>query len=253
MPGMFIVGKILAALLFPPGIFILLALASGILAWRGMKKTAVALAAFLSLFAYFSSTCACSNFLIRCLEDRYPPLSAAAGASLVVVLGGGYNEASPEYGSQGSLMPVAEKRAVYGLELARAYDLPLLYSGGKGFDATTDGAESEAARRLWLALGFDAKRLAIETASLDTKGNAAGVAAMVKGRRVLLVTSAMHMPRSILAFQKAGLSAIPAPTDYRAKRSPPAWTDFLPDSSRLEATRFALHEYVGLLYYRLTL
>jgi uncharacterized SAM-binding protein YcdF (DUF218 family) len=250
---MFIIGKIFAYLLFPPGLFVLLAFAAAILAWRGKKKSCLAISLLLCLASYSLSTCICTNFLLENLEDRYPPLSVKPNAAAIVVLGGGYNEASPEYGMRGALLPVAEKRAIYGLELARAYDLPLVFSGGKGFDATVEGSEAEAAKRLWLSLGFDPKRIYIETESLDTKGNASGVAAYAKGKDIILVTSALHMPRSVMAFEKAGIIVIPAPTDYRAKRSPFAWTDFLPDASRLEATRFALHEYAGILYYRLTL
>jgi uncharacterized SAM-binding protein YcdF (DUF218 family) len=55
----------------------------------------------------------------------------------------------------------------------------------------------------------------------------------------------------MLAFQKAGMDALPAPTDYKAKRSPLIWIDYLPSVSVLEMSYSALHEYVGLPYYRL--
>lgn len=250
---MFIIGKILAYLLLPPGLFFLLAVAVFYFAFRKKNGVAYLLTALLSLLIYFFSTPVCSNFLIKPLEDKYPPLLARTNASAVVVLGGGYNEVSPEYGKLGALTPTAEKRAVYGLELARSYNAPLIFTGGKGFDATVAGSEAEAARRLWLSLGYDPKLIEIETESLDTRGNASGVAKLAKGRSVILVTSAMHMPRSVFAFQKAGIAVIPAPTDYRAKRSPISWTDFLPDASELDAVRFALHEYIGIAYYRLTM
>jgi len=61
------------------------------------------------------------------------------------------------------------------------------------------------------------------------------------------------MPRSVLAFERQGISVMPAPTDYRAKRSPYSWSDFMPDTSRLDTSRLALHEYIGIAYYRLTM
>jgi uncharacterized SAM-binding protein YcdF (DUF218 family) len=250
---MFIIGKILAAILFPPGLFVLLAVVLVFCIYGKHKKTAYAIAGSIVLIAYVLSTCAFSNLLVLPLENKYAPLANAEEASAIVVLGGGYNDSSPEYQNRGSLLPVAEKRAIYGLELARNYGLPLIFSGGKGYDSRAEGSEASAAERLWLSLGFDKKRITIETGSLDTKGNAAGVEKLVRGRKVLLVTSAFHMPRAMLSFEKAGISAIPAPTDYRAKRSAITWADFLPDASWLEISALALHEYFGILYYRLTL
>lgn len=250
---MFIIGKILAAIFLPPGFFILLSLFFIISVHVGMKKLASILAGLLVCLTYALSTCAFSSFLLLPLENKYLPLFSAGQASVIVVLGGGYNDLSPEYGTSGSLMPVAEKRAIYGLELSRKYDLPLIFSGGRAFDSRVDDSEASAARRLWLSLGFDKRRITLETESLDTKDNAAGVKTLVPGQNVVLVTSAFHMPRAILSFEKAGIKAVPAPTDYRAKRSTLTWADFLPDAAHLEISRLALHEYIGILYYRLTL
>lgn len=250
---MFIIGKILAAIFFPPGLLILLAIVLIFLVRLGKRKAAYIIAAALAVIAYFLSTCVFSSLLILPLENEYKPLADARAASAIVVLGGGYNDHSPEYGTLGSLLPVAEKRAIYGLELARKYDLPLIFSGGKGYDSRAAGSEASSAERLWLSLGFDKQRITIETESLDTKGNASGIEEIAKGRNVLLVTSAFHMPRAMLSFEKVGIHAIPAPTDYRAKRSALTWADFLPDASRLDVSRLALHEYLGILYYRLTL
>jgi len=250
---MFILGKILAAIFFPPGLIILFVFFLIFCVHTGKKRAALIIAYALALFSYLLSTCVFSSLLVLPLENEYKPLADAQLADAVVVLGGGYNDNSPEYGNIGSLSPVAEKRAMYGLELARKYDVPLMFSGGKGYDSLVKGSEASAAERLWLSLGFDKRRITIETESLDTKGNATGIEAIVRGRNVLLVTSAFHMPRAMLSFEKVGIHAVPAPTDYRAKRSAFTWADFLPDASWLDVSRSALHEYLGILYYRLTL
>jgi uncharacterized SAM-binding protein YcdF (DUF218 family) len=250
---MFIVGKILSALVLPPGLFIVIAVLSAILAGKGRRKTALVLSAIDALIIYVFSTCAFSNLLVIPLENRYAPLMSDPGATAVVVLGGGYNDTSPEYANVGVLTYSSESRAIYGLELAKRYALPLVFSGGKGYSSRKEGSEAEAAMRLWLSLGIEKSRITLESASLDTKGNAAGVVALSTRGSIVVVTSAFHMPRAMLAFTKAGLHAIPAPTDYMAKRSSLSWADFLPDASRLEVSVLALHEYIGLLYYRLTL
>jgi uncharacterized SAM-binding protein YcdF (DUF218 family) len=247
---MFTLGKILASLAFPPGIFIVLAFVAFILYIFKKRKVAFGIVALDVAFIYLLSINAFASFLIAPLENKYPPISGAQGAQVIAVLGGGYNDHSPEYGGEAALAPEAEKRAIYGLELAKSLNLPLVYSGGTSFAVTTKGSEAEAAGRLWQSLGVPKTRITLEKESLDTKMNASGVATLMKGKRIILVTSAYHMPRAMLSFQKAGMNAIPAPTEYRAKRTPLMWPDYLPSSSALETTYAALHEYVGLLYYR---
>jgi uncharacterized SAM-binding protein YcdF (DUF218 family) len=246
-------GKILAALLLPPGIFVIIAVLAALLAGRGKKNVALVFSAIDALLIYVFSTCVFSNLLVIPLENRYAPLMSRPDAAAIVVLGGGYNDTSPEYGNVGALTPTSEKRAIYGLELAKRYELPLVFTGGKDYSSKKEGSEAEAAAHLWFSLGVDKNRITLETASKDTKANATGVAAMKGTGPFILVTSAFHMPRAMITFRKAGMRVIAAPTDYRAKYSPLSWADFFPDTSRLEVSRLALHEYIGLFYYRLTL
>jgi uncharacterized SAM-binding protein YcdF (DUF218 family) len=86
---------------------------------------------------------------------------------------------------------------------------------------------------------------------LDAKG--------IKGS-VLLVTSAMHMSRSLLIFQRQGIQAIAAPADFQITQqdieaSQTNWQaialDFLPDTYQLNQSTKALKEYIGLIVYRL--
>jgi uncharacterized SAM-binding protein YcdF (DUF218 family) len=249
---MLIVGKILAALLLPPGIFILLMALGVLLILRGRRRAAALILGLSAVLLYGAATKIVSSALLRPLEDSYPPLAASSGARAIVVLGGGYMEFSPEYGGAPALSPDSEKRAVYGLELSRKYGLPMIFSGGRGYDSEQSGNEAEAAGRLWLALGLPQDRIALETQSKDTRGNAEGVLRMAGRGPFILVTTAVHMPRAVLAFRKAGISVMAAPTDYRAKRTPISFSDFLPSSSCLADSSFALHEYIGLIYYRMT-
>jgi uncharacterized SAM-binding protein YcdF (DUF218 family) len=250
---MFIIGKIVAALILPPGIFVIVAALVAILAARGKKKAAWILSAADALAIYVLSTCAFSNMLVIPLENKYVPLTWKVDATAVVVLGGGFNDTSPEYGNAGALTSTSEKRAIYGLELANRYGLPLVFSGGKVFSLKKEGSEAEAAGRLWLSLGVDRNRIMLETESKDTKENASRVAALKGKGPFILVTSAFHMPRAMRTFEKAGINVIAAPTDFQGKRSPILWSDLMPDSGQLSLSRLALHEYFGMIYYNLTL
>jgi len=80
-------------------------------------------------------------------------------------------------------------------------------------------------------------------------------------QRVLLVTSAMHMPRSVALFEKQGIEVVPAPTDFKVTEA--IWADltggtpqeiiisFIPNVSNLSLTSAALKEYLGFWVYRL--
>ena len=69
---------------------------------------------------------------------------------------------------------------------------------------------------------------------------------------VLLVTSALHMPRSLTTFRVAGVKAVPAATDYEVvDKQRTTILDFLPDAEALEGTTRAVKEYLGYVVYRM--
>jgi uncharacterized SAM-binding protein YcdF (DUF218 family) len=112
-------------------------------------------------------------------------------------------------------------------------------------------------------LGVPASAILQDPTSLNTYQNAVNVRQIMKQRgirRVLLVTSAMHMPRSLGIFQRQGIEAIPAPTDFliteqeieEPNTTPEATIlSLLPDADRLRNTTRALKEYLGMVIYRL--
>jgi len=91
-----------------------------------------------------------------------------------------------------------------------------------------------------------------EFGSRTTYENAVFTAALPgvdRTRPWLLVTSAWHMPRALATFRAAGWNVTPYPVDYRTGIRTP-WTEYsLVDSPR--RWRIALHEWAGLLAYRL--
>lgn len=249
---MLVVGKILAGILLPPGLFALVMALAILLSIKGKRRACAIALAIGILLLYALSTNTGASLLARPLEDAYPPLSETGDANAIVVLGGGYLEDSPERGNSGALEAISTKRAAYGLELSRRFGLPLVYSGGHSYDSSRAGSEAEAAGLFWKSLGAPEGSFRLEKESQDTKANAAGVRRLAGSGPIVLVTSAVHMPRALLAFSKAGIRAIAAPTDYIAKRTPLGLSDFLPSGAGLMDCSFALHEYVGYLYYWLT-
>jgi uncharacterized SAM-binding protein YcdF (DUF218 family) len=103
-------------------------------------------------------------------------------------------------------------------------------------------------------LGVPADRILMEETSRNTRENAIETAKILRERaldKVLLVTSAYHMRRALGVFRKAGIDAIPAPTDHQSRSivglGPLAW---VPDAEALRDSTLVLKEYLGIQVYR---
>ena len=111
---------------------------------------------------------------------------------------------------------------------------------------------AQAAREL----GIAPARLQVLDTPVDTAQEARAVRAALAGTgaarpRLVLVTSAAHMPRAMRPFQAVGLDPLPAPTQHLAGRaSGRRLSDWLPSATNLRKTESALHEYLGLLAWR---
>ena len=118
-----------------------------------------------------------------------------------------------------------------------------------------DGARTEAEQMkdLLAVMGVPGEHLLLEDESRDTHDNAVYTAKLLKDRgmdRILLVTSAYHMRRSLALFEAQGLDVIPAPTDFQQLVSPQVLPPWLPAVSNLSQSTDALHEIVGYWVYR---
>jgi len=252
---MIFIFTIAKALLLPPGCLVLGLLLLIFFVPRRCKFFLGLLAAFL----YVLSIQPFADLLLRPIEDTYPPLLPAAFAQnaevwddieAIVVLGGGTIQNSPEAGAgRDTLTPGAMKRAAYAFSLRDYFPVPIVFSGGKVFDHYQE-SEADTAGRFFVSLGLPAERLILETNSRNTWENARETANL-GFKNVILVTSAFHMPRSVFCFERAGISVIPAPTDYILNRGQKYnLLRFLPSIGSLSRTYMALHEYIGLLAYR---
>ncbi|GAB3554308.1 YdcF family protein [Noviherbaspirillum agri] len=246
-----ILTKAISAMILPPLNLILLCLA-GVMMRRRWPRFGATLSVSALLALVVISTPAGALLFVAPLEAQNPPLTATrnTGAQAIVVLGGGRIMNAAEYDGRDIPMITALARIRYAAHLHRETQLPLLTSGG-----TPDGRdESEAAlmaRILQQSFAVPVKWM--EGKSNDTAQNAAFSAEMLKQagiRRILLVTDAIHMPRSRAVFEKAGLDVVPAPTLYfsRGEFTP---TDFMPSGEGLRRSEYALHEWVGMAWYRL--
>jgi uncharacterized SAM-binding protein YcdF (DUF218 family) len=230
------------ALVLPPGGPVLLACA-GLVVWRHAPRLGRALvAAGLALIVLLSVPVLAD--LLNQQVERYPPIDLAQppSADLIVVLGGGTRLAAgaPD---RLELAGASLERLAYGAALARRTGLPLLLSGG-----SVGGEQPEAEvmqRTLAAAFGLEARWL--ETRSRTTHENArysAALLAPLGAPRVLLVTSAVHMPRAMAEFRNAGVRVVaaPVPGARPTARGLGAW---LPRPMALERSWEALYELAG--------
>ncbi len=195
-----------------------------------------------------------AQWLLRPLENRYPPLQFAALTSVqtdaVVVLGGGRSRAAPEFDSRDDVTRATLERLRYAALLAKTLNKPLLVSGGQ-----PDGGVSSEAEVMQLVLrrDFGTEARWLEVGSDNTRESAGNTARLLSGqgvRRVVLVTHAWHMPRSVAAFERAGFEVVPAPVGYLSFR-PQTPLDFIPRAGALESSSTALHEWIGMAWYAL--
>jgi uncharacterized SAM-binding protein YcdF (DUF218 family) len=177
-------------------------------------------------------------------------------ADAIVVLGGDLRADPLEYGGD-EPGPLSLERARYAARLARRTGLPVLVSGGV-LRPDRPALSAHMARFLVEELQVPVRWR--EERSHDTRENARFSAELLReagtdseGRpgRVALVTHAWHMRRAVREFERAGLVVVPAPT---AAYPPPEDTahGFVPRAGAFRMSCWAIHEWIGLLWYRLT-
>jgi uncharacterized SAM-binding protein YcdF (DUF218 family) len=249
---MFFLKRVLECLLLPPlAPLLLIVLGLCMLRWRPRLGKGVAWCGVLvSLFLMLPATV---DGLVAPIENVSGPLDlqTVKGAEAIVVLGGGQRVRAPEYEGP-TLNSVTLERVRYGARLARATGLPVLVSGGSPGARLSEA--SLMADSLRNDFGIAPKWL--EDRSENTEQNARYSAAMLKEagiRHVILVTHAAHMRRALGYFSAAGLQVTPAPTAFLGSmldpESPLSWR---PSASAAYASWYAMHEWAGLAYQRLS-
>jgi uncharacterized SAM-binding protein YcdF (DUF218 family) len=243
--------KIVLALLLPPASLVILMLFGVILAGfcRGIGKFLILLGI---VGLYCLSISPVSDALLKPLESYAPPLKdERVKADAIVVLGGGTLDVSWS-GLHPVLPAEAEARVVQGVVLYRKYHLPLVMVGGAGNPATSSTPDADVMGLLARSLGVPAKHIITENKSRNTLEGARAVSSQVRGRRIILVTSAYHMKRAASMFRKQGFEVIPSPAAYLSEQKSVTLYSFIPHADRLAASASACSEYLSLRWYSLT-
>ena len=248
---MLLLTKILSQCAYPLLTALLLAAGAGVLLWRGRRRSGAWLLSVALGWLWLWSTPAFSDWLRATLEQRHPPalLEQLPTAAAIVVLGGVAEAAAPPMRPDPNLGAAAD-RIWYAARLYRAGKAPwVLVSGGKLPWGGGEQPESVVMAELLQEWGVPATAILQESASRTTRENRDNSLPLLQAhgaRRILLVTSALHMPRALALFRATNLEVIPAPTDFEIRfpsnAHPLRW---LPDAQALADGSRAFKEYLG--------
>ncbi|WP_440995646.1 YdcF family protein [Arhodomonas sp. SL1] len=246
--------KILAQLAYPLGLSTCLALLGLLLLVVGRRGGAALALLFAVGWVAGWSLPVVGDTVRGALESRYPnlPIEELPAAEAVVVLGGGVEAGPPgwPYPDLGS----ASDRVWHAARIYQAGKAGrVIVSGGAQGWRGPRGSEAGAMEAFLGDLGVPADRVTRERQSRSTRENALFTARLLDAsgiHRVLLVTSAMHMPRAAASFRAEDVEVIPAPTDYEVMPEPPHLLRWLPDAEALADSSAAIKEYLGLWAYR---
>lgn len=248
---MFLLKKLLTALILPPTGPLLLAFFGLWLAGRQSRRWRHAgfTLATLSLLGLVALSLPLVGSRLLAVLEPDPPISRSqlATAQAIVILGGGAYSRAPEYGGD-TVGCATLERVRYGARLARESRLPLLVSGGAPFGGR---AEAESMKAV-LENEFNVPVRWTENTSRDTAENAQLSTSILRAAgitRIALISHAWHLPRAVPLFEREGITVIAAPTAFSGGAPTPV-ESLLPGDG-LGRSRLALHEYLGQLYNRL--
>ncbi len=253
----FVLSKLLGILIIPSNFVVEIGLLGIVLLLTRLRRLAswlIVTSVVLTALAGFSPL---GNVLILPLEQRFPPWDPSRGApDGIIVLGGSIlPEIAATRGDDSGLNEAAE-RITAAAELARKYpNARIIFSGGNASLFANAPAEAAVAFRQLVALGVAPDRITAEDQSRNTVENAVFsrlIAQPKPGERWLLVTSAFHMPRAMAVFRAAGFPVEAYPVDYRTRGPSDATRLFPAVAFGLAQIDVAMHEWAGLVAYRLT-
>lgn len=241
---------------FSNSIFVLGLLGALLMLTRWRRTALTLLIASPVLLAVFGLS-PLANVMLLGLTERFPAWQQGTGRDPdgIIVLGGAIDSEASQARGMIEIDSAAE-RILAMLDLARRYPrAKIVFTGGSGNLMMDSVSEAPFVKSILERNGVAADRIVLEGRSRTTSENARFTRDLVApkaGERWLLVTSAFHMPRSISAFRQAGFEVDAYPVDFRTRGRQDALLPFDRLSAGLARSDVAVHEWAGLLAYRLS-
>lgn len=209
------------------------------------------------LVLYLFSIPAISNKLLYSLESQYhqPNIEHTSSLDLVVVLGAGYH---PSGGLRKSAEPngLVYTRIFGGVKAFKNSGAKTLVLCGGGDNDSSDETDANVMKTLAMELGVQEEKIITENKSNNTMENATELKRLLftkRKRHIGLVTSALHMPRSDRVFKQVFTedTIIPIPVGYRYSPSKNCFNSMIPSSGSFHKSTEAIHEWIGMLWYKI--
>jgi len=258
---MIYLSKLLPQFVYPLGVIGILIIIALLLQRKPRWQRGLLLFALIVLFSSGNRWVAMG--LSRSLEWQYLPQENIPSADVIVVLGGGTYPA--EYPRSTIEVNGAGDRVIYAAQLYKLGKANhLLLSGGRIAWSNSSTTPADEMAFILEQLGVPVESMWLENESRNTYENAM-FAKQILGEkgisRIILVTSASHMPRSVLLFEEQGFMVIPAPTDYKVTQSnwrglieasiPVQILNLIPNTENLNSVTNVMKEYIGILVYKI--
>ncbi len=255
--------KFLPPLVYPIGLITLLIIAA--LVFRRRARLQIALLAVALALVLVGGNRYVAMALARSLETRITAPQPMQAAEVIVVLGGGTEAQAPP--RQTVEVNGAGDRVLYAARLYRDGLAPAILTSGGNIPwlSGRPTSPSEEMAEILEFVGVPESAIWQQTKSQNTYEDALYSAEILKAQgiqKIILVTSATHMPRSHALFSAQGFEVIPAPTDYAVPDY--QWSDLtrggeftsilvnmIPSVSSMSMLTTCLKEYLGMLIYNL--
>lgn len=240
---MFTLKKIISAFLLPIpiGIFLLF-MAFIYLMFNSYKKAKIFLFLGLSWFVLLSFQ-PISNAILAPLENSHKALIETPKVNYILVLGSGH-KSDENLSITSQIKMVAINRLVEGIRHYKNLENAKLIVSGYSFSDKNSHAFMQ--EKLAISLGVNPNDIIRLDSPRDTKEEAIEAKKIVGNNELILVTSASHMKRSVLLFEKEGLNVIASPTNHLAYKDDSYSAYF--SAKNIRKVEMAIHEYLGLLY-----
>jgi len=228
--------KILEMFLLPSVFVLVLILIGIILIFRKKRGKLGKILIILGILLYYLfSITPVADSIISPLEKQYQPVQKEElnkADKIVLLLGG----------KESDVLRASEVLRLYNLQSA------IIISGRDPLSPKIE--EAKEVKEFLTERGISAENIILEDKSRNTFESAKNIKEILDDEPFFLVTSAYHLPRAIETFQKARTNPIPAPADFKIEKNYDI-LDFFPDTENLRNSDIALHEYFGILWYRL--
>ena len=252
----YLASKALFLLIDPPALVLILLIIAWILRKRS-SRVSMSLYATALIVLFLTGCPTTSQWLVRSLENQFvdTAVEAEPAAEAIVVLGGSISMPSDGHPSSGLI--ATSDRLLEAMRLYCAGKAPIIVASGG--DSPLDpevrpSHEADEMRSMLEEWGVPESAILVETRSVNTHENAVFTHRLLEARkinRIILVTSAIHMPRAQATFRRAGFDVTAAPANFLSGGAFAAIFKWLPTSGAMANSSNVIREWIGLWVYRL--